>query len=114
MKQIIEKLKSIMMDFEKIGFTDNQHTPYFLTLSEARQIVEALEGMENRRAFTLPKDEEVNGMLNIALRYLSDEQANALIEGLVERFVRPDDIKTKMLKDLSAKELEDDVNRNKI
>ena len=61
MKQIIEKLKSIMMDFEKIGFTDNQHTPYFLTLSEARQIVEALEGMEERRAFTLPKGEEVNG-----------------------------------------------------
>lgn len=53
-------------------------------------------------------------MLNIALRYLSDEQANALIEGLVKRFVRPDDIKTKMLKDLSANELEDDVNRNKI
>lgn len=44
------------------------------------------------RAFFLPKGEEVNGMLSIALRYLSDEQNDALIEGLLKRFrpnIRP-------------------------
>jgi len=119
MKQIIEKLKEQIANSIEYGndldaASWGMQEGVLISANEAQQIVEALEGMEERRAFTLPKDEEVNGMLNIALRYLSDEQANALIEGLVKRFVRPDDIKTKMLKDLSAKELEDDVNRNKI
>lgn len=119
MKQIIEKLKAQIDEDAQLNNDPNEsnwvrEVGVILSANEAQAIVETLEWMEARRAFTLPKGEEVNGMLNIALRHLSDEQANALIEGLVKRFVRPDDIKTKMLKDLSAKELEDEVNRNKI
>lgn len=79
MKQIIEKIKSQMASSEKTGYADNQDSPYFLTTSEAQQIVEALEGMEARRAFALPKGEEVNEhLLNNEHHHSPEEAAGEL------------------------------------
>lgn len=100
MKHIIERIKSQIRSNETAIFDAYKNHSYYFTDEEAQQIVEALEGMESGRSFILPKGEEVNGMLNIALRYLSNEQANVLIEGLIKRFLLSDDVKTKILNNI--------------
>ncbi len=117
MKQIIEKLK------EKMGVAKNLHVQsgypaqVHLSPDEARQIVEALEGMEKIKA-SIQKEREFQDKVNDynkakiesiekQLRSANRELAQIRVDGFKEK-------QEKMLKDLSAKELEDDVNRNKI
>ena len=106
MKQIIEKLKEQADD----NFV-------LLTPDEAQQIVEALEGMEKIKA-SIQKEREFQDKVNDynkakiesiekQLRSANRELAQIRVDGFKEK-------QEKMLKDLSAKELEDDVNRNKI
>jgi len=66
MKQIIEKLKEQIANSIEYGndldaASWGMQEGVLISANEAPQIVEALEGMEERRAFTLPKGEEVNG-----------------------------------------------------
>ena len=104
MKQIIEKLKEQADD----NFV-------LLTPDEAQQIVEALEGMEKIKA-SIQKEREFQDKVNDynkakiesiekQLRSANRELAQIRVDGFKEK-------QEKMLKDLSAKELEDDVNRH--
>ena len=46
MKDIIEKLRKQMLNIEKIGYDENQDSPYFLTMTEASAILAALRQTE--------------------------------------------------------------------
>ena len=93
---------------------------------EAQQIVEALEGKEELKSENVKMNNEQKAkFMADQLRPCTSEFYSGFYQGVlialnasssttIQPDMRNDDIKTKMLKDLSAKELEDDVNRNKI
>ena len=118
MKDTIERLKYHVAYSEKIGHNaENDSLPLLLSANEAQQIVEALEGMEKIKA-SIQKEREFQDKVNDynlakieamakQLRSANRELAQKRVDGFKAK-------QEKMLKDLSAKELEDDVNRNKI
>ena len=111
MKQIIEKLK------EKMGVAKNLHVQsgypaqVHLSPDEARQIVEALEG--NKCEMTSERIREIQESTAYA-QSISVKKALLQVWHECVTGISKKSVQEKMLKDLSAKELEDDVNRNKI
>ena len=122
MKQIIEKLKEQIANSIEYGndldaASWGMQEGVLITANEAQQIVEALEGMEKIKA-SIQKEREFQDKVNDynlakieamakQLRSANRELAQKRVDGFKAK-------QEKMLKDLSAKELEDDVNRNKI
>ena len=122
MKQIIEKLKEQIANSIEYGndldaASWGMQEGVLITANEAQQIVEALEGMEKIKA-SIQKEREFQDKVNDynlakieamakQLRSANRELAQKRVDGFKAK-------QEKMLKDLSAKELEDEVNRNKI
>jgi hypothetical protein len=151
MKQIIEKLKEQIAYRSYADNTDNEAGVILnMTKSEARQIVEALEGKEVdcdctepegfshgtvcpkcNRLFRITNTEMVGDRsmtntikafdkfrseYNRSVSNFNIDECIAAFYKKIENYASLDRkrLNEKMLKDLSAKELEDDVNRNKI
>jgi len=117
MKQIIEKLRK---EFEATGYASwinsdiypdgRIYTKEYTEWLE-KQIVEALEG--NKCEMTSERIREIQESTAYA-QSISVKKALLQVWHECVTGISKKSVQEKMLKDLSAKELEDDVNRNKI
>lgn len=126
MKEIIEKLRK---EFEATGYASwinsdaypdgRIYTKEYTEWLE-KQIVEALEGMETvgdrSMTNTIKAFDKFRSEYNRSVSNFNIDECIAAFYKKIENYASLDRkrLNEKMLKDLSAKELEDDVNRNKI